>query len=352
MSARPILPVIMSGGAGTRLWPLSRAAKPKQFLALAGARSLFQETLDRVAPGPDAPFLLPLVICGKSLAGLIAEQAHALGARLGGVICEPAPRNTAAVAAVAAHAARSLEKTPLVLLLPADHHIADRSGFRLAAAKAAAAAETAIVTFGIEPDRPHTGFGYIERGAERDPGVFKVAAFLEKPISAIAESYLRTGRHFWNAGIFLFNPALLLEEFALHAPAIELGARAAYEKAARVDNLVILDTDAFSACPSNSIDYAIMEKTERACVAGPLAVGWSDVGSWAAVEDREDERVFAVEAKNARLFSDGPFIGVIGVDDVIVVATGDAVLVARRDRAEDVKRIIEELRARGRTDLL
>ncbi|MEQ1931580.1 MAG: sugar phosphate nucleotidyltransferase [Parvularculaceae bacterium] len=350
---RPIQPVILSGGAGTRLWPLSRAAHPKQFLALGGERTLFQETLLRVAPGPDVSFLAPLVIGGEIHAGQMRAQAEALGVRLAGIVCEPVPRNTAAAAAVAASFVAGASPGALALLLPADHRIADRAGFRAAVAGASPAAKDAIVTFGVKPDRPHTGFGYIERGAEIAPSVFRVAAFLEKPRRDVAARYVEGGRHYWNAGIFLFDPQVMLGEIAEHAPEIVGRAVSAFGMARRHSDLILLDAGEFEACPANSIDYAVMEKTRRAAVAGPLDIGWSDIGSFAAIgPSAPSERSVCLDADGCTVISDGPMVGVIGMSDIVVIAMGDAVLVAPRARAEDVKKIVEELKARKRKDLL
>ncbi|NWG72292.1 MAG: NTP transferase domain-containing protein [Parvularculaceae bacterium] len=351
--SRPIQPVILSGGAGTRLWPLSRAARPKQFLPLAGSRSLFQETLLRVKPGADAPFLPPMVIGAELHAGLMREQARDVRVALAGIICEPCPRNTAAAAAVAAACVAATNPPALALLLPADHHVDDPRAFRAAVAGAAPAAAQLIVAFGIRPDRPHTGFGYIERGVELAPAVYRVAAFREKPAPEVAERYLEGGLHYWNAGILLFDPKVMLDEISQFAPEIVGRAVSAFSKAMVSEDLTILDAREFEACPSDSIDYAVMEKTSRAAVAGPLDVGWSDIGSWAAIPaGAPADRAVAVDARNCTIMSDGPLVGVIGLNDLVVIASGDAVLVAPRDRSEDVKRIVDELKARRRKDLL
>lgn len=351
--SRPIQPVILSGGAGTRLWPLSRASRPKQFLPLAGDRSLFQETLLRVAPGADAAFLPPAVIGAQAHAEVMRNEAAAIGVGLAAIICEPCARNTAAAAVVAASFVAASNPQALALLLPADHRVVDVRGFRAAVALAAPVAGQSIVTFGIKPDRPHTGFGYIERGAELAPCAYRVAAFREKPVRETALAYLEGGLHYWNAGIFLFDPALMLAEASEYAPDIAGRAVSAFGKAAIQDDLTILDPREFEACPANSIDYAVMEKTRRAAVAGPLDVGWSDVGSWAAIPvGAPAEKSIIIDGENCTVVSDGPLVGVIGMKDVVVVASADAVLVAPRERAEDVKRIVEELKARKRKDLL
>lgn len=352
MAARKIQPVIMSGGAGTRLWPMSRRARPKQFLPLAGEKTLFQETALRFAPGPQ--FEPPVVIGGAGHVDHIARQLAEIGIAPAAIVTEPCPRNTAAVAAVAAAWTAAGDPDRLILLAPADQHIADAAGFREKVVLGAKAADAgAIVTFGIRAASPHTGYGYIESGEALSPSVFKVAAFREKPDRETAGRYVAGGRHYWNAGIFLFSARAMLEEFDLHAPAIKAAALKALAAAKRDGARVDLDAAAFGACPSDSIDYAVMEKTAKAAVVGPVDVGWSDIGAWSAIgAGGDDPRVAIADAKNATVRTDGPFVGVVGVDDVVVVATADAVLVVRKDRAEDVKKIVEELKARGREDLL
>lgn len=355
MTSRALIqPVIMSGGAGTRLWPMSRAARPKQFLPLFAGRSLFQETAARLSGGGDIDFLPPVIIAGAAHAELIAAQLAEIGVDAAQIIIEPCPRNTAAVAAVAGAWTAKHRPGALTLLAPADHHIADAPAFRAAVARgAAAAAKGAIVTFGVKPSEPHSGYGYIEAGAPIAPGVAEIAAFREKPDRQTAEHYLKGGRHYWNAGIFLYSPGVMAVELAAYAPAIAREAAAALNEA-QIDGAVCrLDAARFSACPADSIDYAVMEKTARAAVVGPLDAGWSDIGAWTALAiDEKDSRVAAIECEDVVIRSDGPFIGAVGVSGLIIVATGDAVLVAPMDRAQDVKKIIDELRARKRDDLL
>ncbi|MBY0423472.1 MAG: mannose-1-phosphate guanylyltransferase/mannose-6-phosphate isomerase [Parvularculaceae bacterium] len=350
-----VQPVILSGGAGTRLWPMSRKAWPKQFLALASEKTLFQEAALRVAPGPGpVEFAPPIVIGGAEHATLVAEQLAAIGTTARAIVAEPEGRNTAAAGAVAALLAASIDRQSLVLLLPADHHVADASGFRQAVADGAASAQAGeIVTFGVAPNEPHTGYGYIERAEAIATSVYRVRRFHEKPTREKAEAYLRGGAHFWNAGVFLFAPDAILEEFRKLAPEVLGAAEEALARAVTVGGVRRLDAQAFARCPSISIDYAVMEKTERAAVVAPLDVGWSDVGSWSAIAPHADDpRVFTLDAEGALVRTDGPFVGVIGVKDLVVVASGGAVLVAPRARAQDVKAIVDALKARGRTDLL
>ncbi len=348
---RPIQPVIMSGGAGTRLWPMSRQARPKQFLALTGDRSLFQETVLRLS-GP--PFLAPLVIGGSAHQALISEQLSAIGVEPAAIIIEPAPRNTAAVAAVAAAWSAKAREDALVLLAPADHHVADAAAFRGAILRGAvAAAKGAIVTFGVMPTEPHTGFGYIETGAAMSDGVHEVSGFREKPDLATAERYVAGGRHFWNVGVFLFAAASMDAELHAHSPAIRKSAMAALAAAQEANGVLTLDPASFADCPSDSIDYAVMEKTGRAAVVAPVDAGWSDIGSWTALSTpASDPRIAALDCTGNIIRTDGPFVAAIGVSDLVIIATSDAVLVAPKERAQDVKKLIDELKARKRDDLL
>ncbi len=350
-AARPIQPVIMSGGAGTRLWPMSRQQRPKQFLPLTGDRSLFQETALRFSA---AGFLAPLVVGGAAHQALIEAQLAAIGIEPEAILLEPMARNTAAVAAVASAWGQRAVDDRLLLLTPADHHVADAGAFRRGVRQgAAAAAKGAIVTFGVKPTEPHTGFGYIETGAAIADGVFEVSAFREKPDRATAERYVAGGRHFWNAGVFLFAPSAMDGELNAHAPEIRTAAARALAAASSSGSALALDAAAFAACPSDSIDYAVMEKTGRAAVVAPLDAGWSDIGSWTALEGLpSDARIAAIDCGANVIRTDGPYVAALGVDDLIIVATGDAVLVAPKSRAQDVKKIIDDLKARQRNDLL
>jgi mannose-1-phosphate guanylyltransferase/mannose-6-phosphate isomerase len=217
---------------------------------------------------------------------------------------------------------------------------------------APAAAKGAIVAFGVRPTAPHTGYGYIEAGAAIDDGVCEVAAFREKPDRQTAEHYLRTGRYSWNAGIFLFGPSVMTAELDRFAPAIARGAAAALAAAAADGTTLLLDPSRFAECPSDSIDYAVMEKTRRAAMVGPIDIGWSDIGSWAALPGAADARIVALDCAGASIRTDGPLVAAVGVEDLIIIAAADAVLVAPKNRAEDVKRIVEELKVRKRGDLL
>lgn len=349
-----IQPVIMSGGSGTRLWPMSRASRPKQFLKLVTGNTMFQETALRVSAEIDASYLNPVVIAGGKHGAVITEQLAEIDVEAGEIILEPCARNTAAVAAVAAAWVARGEEDALVLLMPADHHIADAKKFRAAVSKGAKAAEDGhIVTFGIKPENPHTGYGYIETGDKIVDSVFNVAAFKEKPDRATAEQYLKDGGYYWNAGIFLFRASAMLEELEKHAPEIKAAATNALQDSAMSGAALRLDERVFSECPSNSVDYAVMEKTDKAAIVAPVDVGWTDIGSWGEVATQEnDDNVITVGCKDTVIRTSGPVIGAAGVEGLIIVATGDAVLVARRDDAQQVRAIVEELKKRGRTDLL
>ncbi|MGE0408945.1 MAG: mannose-1-phosphate guanylyltransferase, partial [Amphiplicatus sp.] len=328
--------------------------RPTQFLALAREKTLFQETAHRLAAAEHSPFASPLVIAGAGHVDHIRRQLAEIGVAPAAIITEPQPRNTAAVAAVAAAWTEETGADALVLLTPADHHVADPAGFRAAVEKGArAAAAGAIVTFGVQPTHPHAGYGYIERGAAIAPSVYGVAAFREKPDEKTAARYLASGAHYWNSGIFLFSARTMLAELKAHAPEIYAAARAALDRAERSGARIDLDKAAFESCPANSIDYAVMEKTAKAAVVGPVDVGWNDIGAWSALSPQMDaEKTVLIDAEGTLVRTDGPFVGVIGAADLIVVASEGAVLVARRDRAEDVKKLVEELKARGRDDLL
>lgn len=349
-----IQPVIMSGGAGTRLWPMSRAGRPKQFLRLVTDKTMFQETVLRVSPTADNRFLSPVVIAGAGHGPIVADQLEEIDVLASEIILEPAPRNTAAVAAIASAWVETHHNDALILLMPADHHIMDSAGFRKSVAHAAQAAEDGyIMTFGIKAERAHTGYGYIEAGDTAYEGVYKVAAFKEKPDAATAQSYVDNGGFYWNAGIFLFRASAMLRELDTHAPAIRDAATRALNESAMSGAARLLDEDTFTACPSKSIDYAVMENTDRAGVVAPVDVGWTDIGSWSEVASSADNpAIVEVDASDNIIRSDGVAVAAAGVSDLIIVATGDAVLVARKDDAQQVRAVVEELKRRGRTDLL
>lgn len=353
-----VYPVILSGGAGTRLWPLSRELYPKQLLPLISERSLLQETARRVE---GEGFASPLIVCNKEHRFLIAEQLRALGIAPRAVVLEPVGRNTAAAAAVAARILRESDPEALMLVLASDHVIGDEPAFRVAVAVAAKAARAGrLVAFGITPKSAETGYGYIQRGeklAEAN-GAFSVARFVEKPDLPTAKMYVADGGWSWNSGMFLFPAALYLSELERFEPAIARAARTSLAGARTDFDFLRLDGAAFAEAPAKSIDYAVMERTSLAAVV-PANLGWSDIGAWSALWElgpRDADGnvkigdVVAIGTRNSYLRSDKLLLAAIGLDDAVVVVTSDVVLVAAKERAQEVKQIVERLRAEGRPE--
>lgn len=349
----PICPVVLSGGAGTRLWPLSRHGRPKQFLALSGSRTLLQEAALRAGAVSRERLI---VVAGSEHRFAVAEQLRAVGLGAARFILEPTGRNTAPAAAVAALVAAARDRHALVLLMPADHLITDCEAFqRTVAAGAAAAADGRIVLFGIAPRTPETGYGYIEQGPPLagHEGVNTVAWFHEKPDAAAAATYLASGRHWWNSGIFLVAAHVLLSELETHAPEVLQGARQALQGAAEDLDFCRLDARSFARVPSISLDHAVIERTERAVVI-PADFAWSDVGAWSQLWAAEagdgDGNVVSgdvrtVDTRDCYLRTEGPLIATVGIADTIVVATTDAVLVAGKGADQEVKALVASLRA-------
>lgn len=348
-----IIPAIMSGGAGTRLWPLSTQSAPKQFHALATEKTMIQETAMRLSGGAFAP---SIIICGRGHFEMADSQLSQIDLKPQAIVLEPMARNTAAVAAVAALAGQHSDPDALVLLVPADHVITRPDAFRDAIAAAAETAKERIVTFGIRPTHPETGFGYIEHGGELSPGIYEIRRFLEKPDLEKATQYVQGGHHDWNAGIFLFSPRVMLEELNIYAPEVLAAATDAWEKAGRDGLIVNLDADSFVQAPSISVDYAVMEKTQRSAVI-PCEIGWADVGGFAELWrlGSKDEagnhargKTILIDAQNCLVQNhDGPTVAVIGLENVMVIATPSGVLVCPLDRAQDVKKAAEAARAMG-----
>jgi mannose-1-phosphate guanylyltransferase/mannose-6-phosphate isomerase len=346
-----ILPVIMSGGSGTRLWPLSTPQAPKQFHALATSKTMIQETALRLS-GSD--FAAPVVICGTGHYDLVNDQLARIGRDAQLVVLEPFGRNTAAVAAIAALSGQAIDPDALVLLVPADHVITKPDAFAEAILKAADTARDRIVTFGIRPTHPETGFGYIHHGAELSDGIFEIEAFLEKPNLATATEYVAGGHHDWNAGIFLFSPHVMLEELGAYAPEVLEESRKAYEAGARDGVRLNLDETHFAKVPSISVDYAVMEKTRRSAVI-PCEIGWADVGGFAELWRLGDKDTagnhaqgtsILIDAENCLIQNhDGPPVAVVGMKDVMVISTPSGVLVCPIDRAQDVKKAAEAAKA-------
>jgi mannose-1-phosphate guanylyltransferase / mannose-6-phosphate isomerase len=353
-------PVILSGGSGTRLWPLSRAQHPKQLLPLISERSLLQEAALRVADRKR--FAAPFVVANDEHRFIVAEQLRLAGIAPEAVVLEPIGRNTAPAIAVAALLLSAEDPDALLLVLPSDHAVSDVPAFLAAVDRAAVAARQGrLVTFGVTPDRPETGYGYIRRGAavaDAD-GAFEVAAFVEKPDRARAESYLAGGDYCWNSGIFLFPAALYLAELEARHPGIVEACRDAVAQAKQDLDFLRLDKAAFAEAESTSVDYAVMEHTRRAAVV-PVAMGWSDVGTWDALWQigRKDEAgnlrqgdVILSDSRNCYLRAEQGLIAALGVEDLVVVATGDVVMVARRDRAQDIKALVALLEREQRSEL-
>jgi mannose-1-phosphate guanylyltransferase / mannose-6-phosphate isomerase len=353
-----IFPVILSGGSGTRLWPLSRGSLPKQLLPLHGERTMIQETVARVRL-PDAA--APILICNDDHRFLVAEQMHEIGLTPSAIVLEPMGRNTAPAAAVAALIAGENDPKAIVALFPSDHVVGDEPAFQAALAVAVKAAEAgSIVTFGLKPTAPETGYGYIERGEPlaAAEGAFAVKAFREKPDVITAARYVAEGTYFWNGGMFVFRADVMLEELEKHAPGILPTVREAVGKAARDLDFIRLDATSFDKAPNISIDYAVMEKTSRAAVV-PCTIGWNDVGSWSSLWEirPQDEAgnvlqgdVVVHDTVNSFVHSERMLTAMVGVENLVVIATKDAVLVADKGHAQDVKAIVDQLKEKGRTE--
>ncbi len=349
MSAIRILPVIMSGGSGTRLWPLSTDARPKQFHALGGARSMIEETALRLSGSHgDIEFLPPVVIANAAHGEIVESLLKSSGIAPAAIVLEPQGRNTAAAAAIAAMVAQEIAPDAHVLLAPADHLVTKPAAFISAIRAATAVVDNNIVTFGIVPTAPETGYGYILANELLAPGVHRIAAFKEKPDYATATRYLAEGGYSWNSGVFFFSQRVLLEEFSIAAADIRDGARDALSRAKRNGPDILLDAATFGAIRSEAVDRAVMEKTRRAAVV-PCDIGWADVGSWAELwrlSDKDaagnvaDGKATLLDCANTLVRADGMQVSVIGIEDLIVVASGNSVLVMPRSRAQDVKKVI------------
>jgi mannose-1-phosphate guanylyltransferase/mannose-1-phosphate guanylyltransferase/mannose-6-phosphate isomerase len=356
--ARTIYPVILSGGSGTRLWPLSRDLLPKQLLALIGQESLLAATARRVA---GEEYGGPIIVCNQDHRFMVQEQMASIGVVPEAIIIEPTARNTAPAIAAAAHLVRERDPDGLILVLPSDHIIRNLTEFAIAVARATQAAEAGyLVTFGITPTAPETGYGYIRRGSPLPAidGAFRIGRFVEKPDLMTAAGYLADGDWTWNSGMFVFPVDLMLKELEHFEPAMVAGTLVAVKKAAIDDKVVALEAASFGGVPSKSIDYALMERTEVSAIV-PANLGWSDVGSWSALWEIGEKDptenvaigdVMVEDTTGSYLRSSGPLIAALGLKDVIMVATGDVVMAAAKDRAQEVKSFVTRLRASGRPE--
>jgi mannose-1-phosphate guanylyltransferase/mannose-6-phosphate isomerase len=349
-------PVLLSGGVGSRLWPVSREAYPKQFLPLAGENSMLADTLHRVEGLSSMP---PMVVCNDAHRFIVAEQVRELGLSGVQIVLEPCGRNTAPAVAVAALEALKTDPDAVLLVLPADHLIENSDAFRAAVAQAMPLAENGrLVTFGVVPSRAETGYGYIRRGEVLVDDLYAIDSFVEKPDSATAQSYLDSGEYLWNSGMFLLGAQVYLDELTAFAPAMVDACRAALDGAENDLDFVRLASAAFESCPGDSIDYAVMEKTDRGAVLA-LDCGWSDVGAWSALWDvgNPDAQgnvlhgdVLLDQSHNNYIRSESRLVAATGVENLVVVETSDAVLVASRDRVQDVKRLVTALKSAGRDE--
>ena len=348
-------PVVLAGGTGSRLWPKSRAALPKQFLSLTSNSTMLQDTITRLKGTNAEP---PVFICNDAHRFLVAEQLRKKNIEHDGILLEPVGRNTAPAIALAALHATKNENDPVLLVLAADHLIKDQSAFHSAITKAEALAnEGKLVTFGIVPDQPHTGYGYIKAGNVLNVG-FEVADFVEKPELETAKQYVESGDFFWNSGMFMFKASRYIEELGKYHPEMLEICRRAIETEAPDLDFIRVDSEIFSACPDDSIDYAVMEKTDSAAMV-PLDAGWSDVGSWTSLwetADKDDNGNVCVgdtileNTKNSYVNAEQRLVSVIGLEDVIVVETKDAVMVAHKDDAQSIKTVVNRLKAEKRPE--
>ena len=348
-------PVILSGGSGTRLWPLSRGQYPKQFLPLVTKNTMVQETMLRLRGLPGLKN--PIAVCNENHRFMMAEQLWEIGVKPAAVILEPVGKNTAPAVAMAALSVASDDE--VLLVLPADHVITDIAAFHSAIIHAEALAkEGHLVTFGIVPTHPETGYGYIMKDSAQLGNAYKVAAFVEKPDLVAAKNYLKSGDYLWNSGMFAFTAGNFLKELEKFNPEMLSACKAALASAKIDLDFTRLDKASFSPCPADSIDYAVMEKTDKAAVI-PLDAGWNDVGSWSAlwdVTDKDDSGnalsgdVLTLDAKNSYIYAEDKLVTVIGVDNLVVVETKDAVMISHKDRVQEVKQVVDQLKQSGRNE--
>lgn len=345
--------VVLAGGSGTRLWPLSRSAHPKQFLSLFGSDTMLQATFNRLE---SLEVESSVVICNEEHRFFVAEQLRSSD-KLGSIILEPEGRNTAPAIALAAMSSTA-EEDPLLLVLAADHLIQDELAFTKTLETAIPLAEAGkLVAFGIVANEAHTGYGYIKKGSSQGVG-FAISNFVEKPTVDVAQGYIDSGEYLWNSGMFLFRASRYLKELQLHSPKIYEICRMAMRDSVRDKDFLRVNSEIFTGCPSDSIDYAVMEKTNDAVVV-PMDVGWSDIGSWSSlwnVSEKDDEGnvvlgdVTLYEARNSYVRSDDKLVAAIGVEDLVIVSTKDVVVVAHKDDVQNVKAVVEKLRSESRPE--
>lgn len=351
-----LLPVIMAGGSGSRLWPLSRSLYPKQFISLTSKKTMLQETIARLENLEHQP---PLFICNEEHRFIVAEQLRQENVKHNGIILEPVGRNTAPAIALAAIHALQNGDDPLLLVLAADHVIQDNVAFTNAIKTAMEAAQNgALITFGIEPTTPETGYGYIKKGNSINNKLYHVASFVEKPDLITAEAYLASGEYLWNSGMFLFKASRYLEELKKHCPNILQTCELAMQDACNDLDFIRIKKDTFHTCPDNSIDYAVMEKAEDVLVV-PMNAGWSDVGSFSSLWEVSSKDinsnaiigdVLTENTTNSYIYAQNKLVTTVGIDNLVIVETKDAVLVANKDNVQDVKNIVNQLKASKRTE--
>ena len=370
--SRKLVPVILSGGSGSRLWPMSRAHYPKQLLPLVTEQTLLQDTVSRLdgltTAAPDLAVADPVVVCNEEHRFFVAEQLQELGRTRRRILLEPVGRNTAPALTLAALTVAAEEPDAVLLVMPADHVIRDIAAFHAAIAEGVnLAARNQLVTFGITPDRPETGYGYIRRGEPLSDAAARLAAFVEKPDAATAEGYLAAGDYLWNSGMFMMTAGNWLSAISALQPEMAECVRAAWQAGEADRDFYRIPRDAFAACPADSIDYAVMEKLaghpvdDLGAAVIPLAVGWSDVGAWSSLWEvgEKDAQgnvtrgdVFTHDSRNCLIYSESGHVAAIGLEGVVVVETADAVLVAHQDRAQEVKQAVEWLQGQERDEHL
>ncbi|WP_352109447.1 mannose-1-phosphate guanylyltransferase/mannose-6-phosphate isomerase [Glaciecola sp. XM2] len=349
-------PIVLAGGTGSRLWPKSRAALPKQFLSLTSERTMLQDTILRLHQDMVEN---PMVICNEDHRFLAAEQLHRANIEHDGILLEPAGRNTAPAIALAAMLSQKSDDDPILLVLAADHLIDDDAAFAKAIEQAQALAQNdKLVTFGIVPTEAHTGYGYIKAGEAVGEGN-SVEEFVEKPDTQTAQRYVDSGQYFWNSGMFMFKASVYLRELEQHRPDIYAACKAAVSAPQRDLSFVRIDAEAFKKCPDESVDYAVMEKTKAACMVS-LDAGWNDVGSWSSLWETSNKKdasgnvaigdVMLEGVNNSYINSEQRLVSVIGLDDVVVVETKDAVLVANRNKVQDIKKVVNALKSEQRPE--